>query len=79
MQGVSSTKELYLMLYFNNDHIYINTIILFRRFLETVASRQERQMFHCIHDLSSLKGSASLSLNGPSACQERERFPGSSY
>lgn len=74
LQYVSSAKEMYLMLYFNDDHIYINTIILFRRFPEIVASGQEGQMAHCIRDLSSLKRSAPLSLYGLSACQERERF-----
>lgn len=70
MQGVSSAKEMHLVLYFSNDHIYINAIILFRRFPEIVASGQEGQMSHCIRDLSSLKRSAPLSPNG----QERERF-----
>lgn len=82
LQGVSSAKDMYLMLYFNNDHIYINTIIPFRRFPKIVATGQEGQMSHCIRDLSSLKKSAPLSLSGLSACQESERFlkySGSSY
>jgi len=65
---------MYLLLHFNDEHIYINTIIIFRKFPEVATSTQEGEMSHCIHDLPSSKRSAPLSPNGLSALQERKKF-----
>lgn len=62
------------MFYFKDDHICINTKVLFRRFLESTARGQEGQMPHCICDLSPYKRSAPLSLYGLSVHNESERF-----